>query len=139
MEPAYQDHLPEDRRYTVEHVWALPDGAEAVCGITAYAQEQLGEVVYVGLPEPGVRFAAGECFGTVESMKSASELYMPVTGEIASVNRSLEDQPDLVNAEPYGGGWIVRVRPDSPEDARSDLLLSAEGYRLLLRSLREAG
>lgn len=139
MDKARQDHLPEDRRYTDEHVWTLPDGAEAVCGITAYAQEQLGEVVYVGLPEPGARFAAGECFGTVESMKSASELYMPVAGEIAAVNRRLEDQPDLVNAEPYGGGWIVRVRPDSPESVLTDPLLSAEGYRLLLRSLREVG
>ncbi|WP_300159859.1 glycine cleavage system protein GcvH [Solidesulfovibrio sp.] len=136
MQDSPEISLPDDRRYTTEHIWVMPDGGEVACGITDFAQYQLGEVVYVGLPALGAYFAAGESFGTVESMKSANELYMPVAGVVAGVNTVLEDLPDLVNAEPYADGWIIRVRPDAPDDAEDpELLLDQAGYRAFLRTL----
>lgn len=118
--------LPRDLRYHAEHTWARIEGGEAVVGITDHAQEELGDIVYLELPEPGKRVALGEVFGTVESAKSVSELYSPVTGEVLEVNAGLPDSPEQINDDPYGRGWMLRVRLDADFDASR--LLDAEGY-----------
>ncbi|MFE3453151.1 glycine cleavage system protein GcvH [Nonomuraea sp. NPDC059194] len=121
--------IPDDLSYTKEHEWiaGLDDGMTVTVGITAYAAEALGDVVYVQLPEVGATFEAGDSVGEVESTKSVSEIYAPVAGEIVEVNQAVVDKPDLVNSEPYGEGWMFRVRlSGDPED-----LLSAEEYTAL--------
>ena len=121
-------NLPESLRYTDEHVWVRMDGGEAVIGISDFAQDQLGEIAFVDLPAVGVRFDAGSDFGTVESLKSVNQLYMPIPGEVVAVNEELESTPTLVNVSPYGEGWMIRIRPD----ASAESLLDAAGYRALL-------
>ena len=129
--------IPADLRYTQEHEWVGLDGNVASIGITEYAAEQLGDVVYVSLPAPGSAVTAGEPCGEVESVKSVSDLYSPVDGEVTEVNTELEDDPSLVNAEPYSAGWMFRVRvtqdgggdPALPPD-----LLSAAEYEELTKS-----
>lgn len=102
---------PDDRRYHPEHEWVrVGDDGLAVIGITDFAQRQLGEIVYVELPEEGSTISAGQVYGEVESVKSVSELYAPVTGKVVQVNSSLPDAPEIVNAKPYGEGWIVKVQ-----------------------------
>lgn len=103
--------VPDDLRYTKEHEWLKPaaDGT-ALVGITDYAQQSLGDIVYVELPKPGTKFAASATFGVVESVKAASDLYMPVEAEVLEVNSTLESMPELVNQVPYGGGWMLKVR-----------------------------
>ena len=134
MQEMQGSRIPDDRHYTDEHIWVMRDGGELVCGITDFAQEQLGEVVYVGLPALGSAFTAGESFGTVESMKSTNELFMPVSGTVAGINTVLEELPDLVNSDPYADGWILRVRPENPGDLEHlDTLLTASGYAAVLR------
>ncbi len=120
-------HFPEECRYTVEHIWIRPDGGEYVVGISDFAQDQLGEIAFVDLPAPGAHHDAGEAFGTVESLKSVNELFMPVAGEVIAVNEELESTPTLVNVAPYGQGWMIRLRPDNP--ANVDTLLDADSYR----------
>jgi glycine cleavage system H protein len=120
---------PEDLRYTEEHEWARVDGARVVVGITHYAQDALGDVVYVDLPPTGTRVEKGQPFGEVESTKSVSDLYAPVTGTIVERNETLESQPELVNADPYGEGWMVVIDVDDP--AAVDDLLSAADYERL--------
>ena len=106
--------FPADVRYTAEHEWArLEDGLVTV-GITGYATEQLGDVVFVELPAVGRRVEQGKGFGVVEAVKTVSDLYAPVAGEVAAVNGALADNPALVNQEPYGQGWMIRIRPDDP-------------------------
>ena len=117
---------PTDRRYTVEHEWIKLDGDTAVVGITAFAQDQLGDVVYVELPKVGDRVEAMKPFGVIESVKTASDLFSPVTGTVTEVNSELESQPQLVNDSVYEAGWLIRVTPDSPSDV--DQLLTAEQY-----------
>ncbi|GAB6062612.1 glycine cleavage system protein GcvH [Deferrisoma palaeochoriense] len=119
--------LPSDLLYHPEHTWARIEGGVATVGITDFAQKELGDVVYVELPETGRTLAVGEVFGTVESTKSVSELYSPVAGEVVEVNAELEDAPERINEDPYGAGWMVRVRlaPDFDRSA----LLDAEAYR----------
>ncbi|MEU7001383.1 glycine cleavage system protein GcvH [Nonomuraea sp. NPDC046570] len=122
-------NIPDDLSYTKEHEWVagLDDGRTVTVGITAFAAEALGDVVYVQLPEMGATVATGDSIGEVESTKSVSEIYAPVSGEVVEVNQSVVDTPDLVNNDPYGEGWMFRVRLDSdPED-----LLSAEEYTAL--------
>lgn len=123
-------NLPESLRYTNEHVWARMDGEEAVIGISDFAQDQLGEIAFVDLPEPGSRFEAGADFGTVESLKSVNQLFMPVAGEVLAVNEELEGTPTLVNVSPYEQGWMIRVRPDDPAAAAA--LWDAARYRASL-------
>lgn len=118
--------LPDSLSYTKEHVWVKPDGSALVIGITDYAQDQLGEVVYVDLPEAGAEFDAGKEFGSVESVKSVNSLFMPVKGKIVEVNESLADEPELVNVNCYEDGWLARVEPDNPDDVKK--LLDAGGY-----------
>jgi glycine cleavage system H protein len=123
--------IPEDRRYTREHEWAKTgeDGLVRV-GITDYAQEALGDVVYVQLPDVGATVEADAVFGEIESTKSVSDLYSPVGGEVVDVNSVLEDAPEKVNADPYGDGWIVVLRPTDPTSV--DGLMDAAAYRAYL-------
>ena len=120
-------HYPEDLKYSKEHEWVRREGDEAVIGITWFAQDQLGDVVYVELPEAGREYQAGDIFGTIESVKTVSDLYMPVTCKVLEVHEDLNDEPELVNQEPYGQGWMLRVKLSDP--AELDQLLTAEEYR----------
>ena len=118
---------PSDRRYTSEHEWVKPEADTAyVVGITAFAQDQLGDIVYVELPKVGDRVSAGKTFGVVESVKTASDLYAPVSGEVVEVNQSLVDAPQVVNDDPFDAGWMIKIRPDNP--AEMDALLTSEQY-----------
>lgn len=108
--------LDPKARYAKSHEWARKEGDEFVCGITDHAQESLSDVVYVELPEIGDTFAKGDTFGVVESVKAASDVYLPLGGEITAVNETLEDTPELVNQDPYGAGWMIRFRPSDPEE-----------------------
>lgn len=117
---------PSDLRYTQEHEWARIEGERATIGITDFAQDQLGDIVYVDLPPVGTTVAAGAVFGEVESTKSVSDLYSPVTGTILERNAALEDRPETVNADPYGDGWLVVIQLDAGGET-SDLL-DADAY-----------
>ena len=119
--------IPAELRYTAEHEWLAVDGSVASVGITDYAQRALGDVVYVSVPAPGTRVTAGEPCGEVESTKSVSDIYSPVDGEIAEVNSDVDDDPGLVNSDPYGAGWLMKVRiaGDGSEPAG---LLTAQEY-----------
>jgi glycine cleavage system H protein len=119
-------NVPEDLHYSKDHEWVRVDGGEAVIGITDYAQNSLGDVVYVELPKPGDPFAANESFGSVESVKAVSEVFTPVTGEVTKINESLADEPEKVNADPYGDGWMIRIRMSNPGEV--DSLLTAAEY-----------
>jgi glycine cleavage system H protein len=118
--------LDPKARYAESHEWARKEGDEIVIGISDYAQESLSDIVYVELPEVGDNLAQGEGFGVVESVKAASDVYMPVGGEIVAVNEELEDAPELVNQDPYGAGWIIRVVPGDP--AEFDQLMDGAAY-----------
>jgi glycine cleavage system H protein len=109
-------NFPDDIRYGKDHEWGRSIDGKVRVGISDYAQDQLGEIVFVELPEVGDTFEKGEEFGTLESVKAVSELYMPVGGEIIGVNSQLEDSPDLVNSDPYDGGWIIDVKPSEPSE-----------------------
>lgn len=122
--------VPEDRRYTDQHEWALPMGGPVRIGITDYAQEALGDVVFVDLPAAGRRVTAGETIAEVESTKSVAEIYAPCTGTITAVNTALAGAPERINSDPYGEGWFVDLTPDDP--AALDGLLDAAGYRALI-------
>jgi len=123
-------NVPEGLRYSSDHEWVAVDGNVARIGITDYAQDALGDVVYVDLPASGSSIAAAESFGEVESTKSVSELYAPVSGEIASVNDQLVDAPEKLNEDPYGEGWIVAITMS--DLAELDGLLDAAAYRALI-------
>ena len=117
---------PNDRVYSKEHEWVLVDGDVATIGISEFAQDQLGEVVYVDMPGVGDVLSAGDSFGEIESVKSVSELFAPVSGEIVEINSALDDSPETVNSDPHGAGWMIKVRMESDADLSS--LLSAEEY-----------
>jgi len=121
---------PDDLRYTADHEWVRRDGDEIVVGITDFAQDSLGDVVYVAVPEVGSTVAAHESIAEVESTKSVSEIYAPLAGEVTAVNDALADRPELVNTDPYGDGWMFRVRPD--DAAAFEALLDAAAYRALV-------
>jgi len=128
--------VPADRHYTSEHEWARADDNRVVVGITDYAQDQLGDVVYVGLPEPGTAVTAGEPLGEVESTKSVSDIYSPVTGRVLEKNVAAEQTPELVNSDPYGDGWLVVIET-GPE--RASGLLSPDDYRALIADAADDG
>ena len=109
---------PEDVRYTREHEWARFEGGVLTVGITSYATDQLGDIVFVELPAAGSRLEAGKPFGVVEAVKTVSDLYAPLAGEVVEVNGALADNPALVNQEPYGEGWMIKLRPAKPEDVQ---------------------
>lgn len=120
--------IPDDLRYTNEHEWIrATSGSTVRIGITDYAQDSLGDIVFVQLPEVGNTIIAGEAVGEVESTKSVSDVYAPVSGTVTGTNTSLDDQPELINSEPYSGGWMLEVEIDDP--AVLDGLLSADEYR----------
>lgn len=123
--------FPENVRYTRDHEWARPEGDVVIAGISDYAQDQLGDVVYVELPPVGERFETGEAFGTVESVKAVSELFMPVAGEIIAINTALSDMPDTVNSDPYGAGWMIHIKPSAP--AFMETLMTREAYLDMLK------
>lgn len=127
MKKIEEIQLPGELLYSPDHEWVRPEEGALRIGITDYAQDQLGDVVYVELPAVGVRFAKGKVFATVESVKAVSECLMPVAGEVLAVNGPLADDPALLNQSPYGDGWMILVRPDDP--AAAGTLLSAETYR----------
>jgi len=117
---------PSDRKYSKEHEWVVVDGDVATIGISDFAQDQLGEVVYVDLPSVGDALATGDAFGEIESVKSVSELFAPVAGEVVEVNDALGDSPETVNSDPHGDGWMVKIKVDDASEL--DALLSAEEY-----------
>ena len=123
-------NIPEDRRYTKTHEWAKLDDGLVVVGISDFAQESLGDVVYVEAPEIGREVAAGEAVAVIESVKTASDVYAPVAGKIAAVNEALADAPETVNEDPYGGGWLFKIEP--VDDAALDNLLSPDDYAKLV-------
>jgi glycine cleavage system H protein len=120
-------NIPAELRYTREHEWAKQEGATARVGITHYAQEQLGDVVFVELPKAGTRVSAHKTFGVVESVKAVSDLFAPVSGEVIEVNAELAKKPELVNQDPYGRGWMLLIKPADP--AEYGQLLSADQYK----------
>ena len=122
--------FPEDRKYSREHEWVLTEGDTARVGITDYAQDQLGDVVYVQLPDVGLEVLANSSCAEVESTKSVSEIYAPVTGTVAAVNEALNDEPERLNTDPYGEGWIFTVT--MAEASEADALLDAAAYRALV-------
>ena len=124
--------LPDGLHYTTEHEWLRLEGGEAVVGITDFAQEALGDVVFVELPPPGMVLAAGQTFGVVESNKSVSDLFAPVGGRVVAVNDELKDKPEAVNHDPYGAGWMIRIALASPDEVAK--LLDADQYRTFVQS-----
>lgn len=123
-------NLPDDVFYTEDHEWAKADGDVVVIGISDYAQDQLGDIVFVELPEVGDSFEAGDEFGTLESVKAVSELYIPIGGEVVTVNEALNDTPELVNEDPYGA-WIAKVKPSDSNEVKG--LLNRDAYLKILQ------
>ena len=119
-------NIPEDLHYSKDHEWVRVEGNVAVVGITDYAQNSLGDVVYVEVPKPGEQFAANESFGSVESVKAVSEVFSPVSGTVVGSNEALADEPEKVNEDPYGDGWMIRIEMSHPGEV--DSLLTAAEY-----------
>jgi glycine cleavage system H protein len=119
-------NVPEDLHYSKDHEWVRVDGNQAIIGITDYAQNSLGDVVYVELPKAGDKFAANEAFGSVESVKAVSEVFSPVTGLVHQINEALADDPEMVNSDPYNQGWMIRMEMSNPGEV--DSLLTAAEY-----------
>ena len=128
--------VPDGLRYTPDHEWLRIEGDEATVGITEYAASELGDVVFVELPALGLSLQPAQSFGVIESVKTASDLYSPAAGEVIAVNAQLADKPELVNEDPYGEGWMIRVRLSDPDaaSAPSERLLDAAGYRSLIEA-----
>jgi len=118
--------FPDDLRYSESHEWVQSDGDKVKIGITDYAQDQLGDIVFVELPAVGDTFEKGAEFGSVESVKAVSELYIPIAGEVVAVNNALEDAPELINNTPYTDGWMIQIKPDDPSEIKS--LMTKDAY-----------
>lgn len=123
-------NFPTNVKYTNEHEWIRLDGEEAYVGITDYAQDQLGDIVFVDITTEGETLDKGEVFGTIEVVKTVSDLFLPIGGEVLEVNPGLEEHPELVNQDPYGKGWLVKIKPTDPSEM--DSLLDAEAYKRLI-------
>ena len=123
-------NVPTNLKYTSEHEWIRVEGDIAYVGITDYAQAQLGDIVFVDIQTEGETLAAGDVFGTIEVVKTVSDLFLPVAGEVLEQNEVLADQPELVNTDPYGEGWLIKIKPAA--DADYDALLDAEGYKAVI-------
>ena len=123
-------NIPSNLRYTKEHEWIRVEGNEAYVGITDYAQSELGEIVFVDINTKGETLAQEEVFGSVEAVKTVSDLNMPVSGEVLEINETINDQPELVNNDPYGEGWMIKISVANPEELNN--LLDAEGYQALI-------
>jgi len=122
--------VPETLQYTKDHEWIRREGDLAVVGITDFAQSELGDIVFVELPQKGAALTAGKEFGTVESVKAVSEVFAPLTGEVVAVNEALGDAPETVNNDPYDGGWILKMRPSKPDELAG--LMTAADYAKLI-------
>jgi glycine cleavage system H protein len=125
-------NIPANLKYTKEHEWARIEGNRVVVGVTAHAQEALGDVVYVELPKVGATLTAGKQFGVIESTKAVSDLYSPLTGKVVKVNDALTDSPQTINSDPYGAGWIVEVEPSDSKELAG--LMDASAYENLLKN-----
>ena len=125
-------NFPQNVKYTNEHEWIRLEGDVAYVGITDYAQEQLGDIVFVDIPTEGETLEAGEVFGTIEVVKTISDLVLPVAGEVVEQNPALEENPELVNKDPYGEGWLIKMKPANAADL--DNLLDAEGYKAVVNA-----
>jgi glycine cleavage system H protein len=123
-------NFPEELKYTKDHEWIKIEGKIGTIGITDFAQKELGDIVYIEVESEGFEVEVGESFGTIEAVKTVSDLFMPVTGKILEFNEALEGEPELVNSDPYGDGWILKI--ELKEDASSNELLSAEEYQNLI-------
>ena len=120
-------NIPGDLAYTEEHEYVRKSGDSAEIGITDYAQGELGDVVYIELPKVGTKFGKHDVFGTIEAVKAVSELFAPIAGEVVAINERLDKEPALVNTDPYGAGWMIKIRPDSPTEL--DGLMKADAYK----------
>ena len=120
-------NFPTDIKYTSEHEWIRIEGDEAIVGITDYAQDQLGDIVFVDIPTEGETLEAGEVFGTIEVVKTISDLFLPIAGEVLCQNEALADNPELVNQDPYGEGWLIKIKPNNPSDVEG--FLDAAAYQ----------
>lgn len=127
-------NFPENLRYTEDHEWTRPEDEKAKIGISDYAQDQLGDIVFVELPQVGDTFEKGDEFGTVESVKAVVELYMPISGEVIALNTTLEESPELVNRDPYNDGWMIQVKSGNPGDF--DALMTREAYLEMLEGTK---
>ena len=125
-------NFPQNVKYTNEHEWIRLEGDVAYVGITDYAQEQLGDIVFVDIPTEGETLEAWEVFGTIEVVKTISDLFLPVAGEVVEQNPALEENPELVNKDPYGEGWLIKMKPANAADL--DNLLDAEGYKAVVNA-----
>ncbi|MDD4754592.1 MAG: glycine cleavage system protein GcvH [Prolixibacteraceae bacterium] len=125
-------NIPVDLKYTEDHEWLRRDGDEAIVGITDFAQGELGDVVFIEIETKGEELSKGDIFGTVEAVKTVSDLFMPVSGEIIEVNEALNDKPELVNKDPYGEGWMIKIKVSDPKEA--DNLLSADDYKKMVNA-----
>ncbi len=124
--------FPKNLKYNTEHIWVKVNRDNALIGVTDYAQDQLGDIIYVDLPEPGYELEQNESFGTIESAKSVSELYAPVSGHVVRVNESLKDEPELVNEEPYDSGWLLEIKLTNEKDLND--LMDNQDYEEYLES-----
>ncbi len=123
-------NFPENIKYTKDHEWIRIEGSEGFVGITEYAQGELGDIVFVELPKAGAQIQKGQSFGTVEAVKAVSDLYAPVSGTVKEVNKVINDSPDVINKDPYGEGWMLKITVDNAQEL--DSLLDAESYKKLI-------
>lgn len=123
-------NLPQELRYTKEHEWIQIEGDTGVVGITDYAQGELGDIVFVELPAKGTKLMQGKPFGTIEAVKAVSELFAPLSGEVLEVNKAVQETPEIVNKEPYGSGWMIKIRIGNRDEVKA--LLTAEAYSKLI-------
>ncbi len=123
-------NIPAQLLYSKDHEWVALDGDEATIGITDFAQGELGDIIFVEFPKPGTTFSQGEAFGTIEAVKTVSDLFLPLAGEITALNTSLEDAPEQVNADPYGAGWIVKMKVSNLDEKQQ--LLDAAAYEAIV-------
>lgn len=133
MKELSEINLPDNLKYSEDHEWVKPGDDTIRIGISDYAQDQLGDIVYVDLPQVGDSFDKGEEFGSVESVKAVSELFMPLGGEVLAVNAALEESPDLVNQDPYNKGWMIDIKPGNPSEI--DALMGSDAYLEMLKGL----
>ena len=124
-------NFPDKIRYSEDHEWIRIDGSEAVIGITDFAQSELGDIVFVDIPEVGIELAKGEVFGSIEAVKTVSDLIFPASGELLEVNKLLEDNPETINSDPYDKGWIIRIRLKDPKEV--DSLMDAAQYQAFIK------
>ena len=124
-------NFPDKIRYSEDHEWIRVDGSEAVIGITDFAQSELGDIVFVDIPEVGIELTKGEVFGSIEAVKTVSDLILPASGELLEVNKLLEDNPETINSDPYDKGWIIRIRLKDPKEV--DSLMDAAQYQAFIK------